>query len=147
MQERRTYIPQGWTKFYEFSYGDLKAGTYVMEDMAEAPVGTPIDWETIYGLMEDAIYGGRVDNLYDLRVLREHLSVFFSSVLATDRGVGQEVLLGTPLRMPTVPDMESIRKVSLIRVLMMMYVTIYLCFCVGCCSIARCGCTLCILAP
>lgn len=31
MQERRTYIPQGWTKFYEFSYGDLKAGTYVIE--------------------------------------------------------------------------------------------------------------------
>lgn len=31
MQERRTYIPQGWTKFYEFSYGDLKAGTYMME--------------------------------------------------------------------------------------------------------------------
>jgi dynein heavy chain 2, cytosolic len=31
MQERRTFIPQGWTKFYEFSYGDLKAGTYVVE--------------------------------------------------------------------------------------------------------------------
>jgi dynein heavy chain 2 len=31
MQERRTYIPQGWTKFYEFSYGDLRAGTFVME--------------------------------------------------------------------------------------------------------------------
>jgi dynein heavy chain 2 len=31
MQERRTYIPQGWTKFYEFSYGDLKAGTYMIE--------------------------------------------------------------------------------------------------------------------
>ena len=25
IQERRTYIPQGWTKFYEFSYGDLRA--------------------------------------------------------------------------------------------------------------------------
>jgi dynein heavy chain 2 len=31
IQERRTYIPQGWTKFYEFSYGDMKAGTYVLE--------------------------------------------------------------------------------------------------------------------
>lgn len=26
LQERRTYIPQGWVKYYEFSYGDLKAG-------------------------------------------------------------------------------------------------------------------------
>jgi dynein heavy chain 2 len=31
VQERRTFIPQGWTKFYEFSYGDLKAGTFVMQ--------------------------------------------------------------------------------------------------------------------
>jgi dynein heavy chain 2 len=31
LQERRNYIPQGWTKFYEFSYGDLKAGNYVIE--------------------------------------------------------------------------------------------------------------------
>jgi dynein heavy chain 2, cytosolic len=31
VQERRNFIPQGWTKFYEFSYGDLKAGTFVMQ--------------------------------------------------------------------------------------------------------------------
>jgi dynein heavy chain 2 len=31
VQERRTFIPQGWTKFYEFSYGDMKAGTFVMQ--------------------------------------------------------------------------------------------------------------------
>lgn len=37
--------------------------------------------------------------------------MFFSTQLATDRGVGQEVLQGTPLRMPNNPDMDSIRKV------------------------------------
>lgn len=26
VQERRTYIPQGWTKFYEFSPADLRSG-------------------------------------------------------------------------------------------------------------------------
>ena len=31
MQERRTFIPQGWTKFYEFSYGDMKAGTFLIQ--------------------------------------------------------------------------------------------------------------------
>lgn len=31
IQERRTFIPQGWTKFYEFSYGDLRAGTFVIK--------------------------------------------------------------------------------------------------------------------
>jgi dynein heavy chain 2 len=78
MQERRTFIPQGWTKFYEFSYGDLKAGTYVMEAVTEElstkkKNGGELDWEIIHGLMEDAIYGGRIDNAYDVRVLRAYL--------------------------------------------------------------------------
>jgi dynein heavy chain 2, cytosolic len=32
-----------------------------------------LDWETIHGLMEDAIYGGRIDNAFDIRVLRAYL--------------------------------------------------------------------------
>jgi len=39
IQERRTFIPQGWTKFYEFSYGDLRAGTYVMEAACDLKKG------------------------------------------------------------------------------------------------------------
>jgi len=33
IQERRTYIPQGWVKYYEFSYGDLKAGESILGDI------------------------------------------------------------------------------------------------------------------
>ena len=33
VQERRTYIPQGWCKFYEFSDGDLKAGLEVLNQL------------------------------------------------------------------------------------------------------------------
>jgi dynein heavy chain 2 len=32
-----------------------------------------MDWEAIHGLMEDAIYGGRIDNAFDTRVLRSYL--------------------------------------------------------------------------
>lgn len=39
-----------------------------------------------------------------------YYSVFFSNVLATDKGAGMEVLPGTPLRMPDTPDYESFRK-------------------------------------
>lgn len=31
VQERRTYIPQGWSKFYEFSLADLKAGCDILD--------------------------------------------------------------------------------------------------------------------
>ena len=72
LQERRNFIPQGWTKFYEFSYGDLRAGNYVIE-AATANKGKDLDWIAIHGLMEDAIYGGRIDNIYDVRVLRAYL--------------------------------------------------------------------------
>jgi dynein heavy chain 2 len=113
LQERRTYIPQGWTKFYEFSYGDMRAGLFVMiEAVASASNSAGLDWEAIYGLMEDAIYGGRIDNAYDLRVLRSYLKYFFSEILATDKGVGIEVITGTNLRMPSIntSDYDSFKK-------------------------------------
>ena len=108
VQERRNFIPQGWTKFYEFSYGDLKAGTFVMQALAAG--NDAIDWKAIYGLMEDAIYGGRVDNVFDLRVLRSYLNSFFSDVIVSEKGAGKEVLPSTPLRMPLNPDFESFKK-------------------------------------
>ena len=112
MQERRTYLPQGWTKFYEFSYGDLKAGTFVLQSMT--PPGTQagdMDWEAIHGLMEDAIYGGRVETSQDMRVLKAYLNTFFTDRVAGDRGGGQEILPGTPLRMPATPSYEAFKKV------------------------------------
>ena len=58
-----------------------------------------IQWETIHGLMEDAIYGGRIDSPFDLRVLRAYLKLFFC-----DRTVSNEedvaIIPGTKLSMP-----------------------------------------------
>jgi hypothetical protein len=39
-----------------------------------------MDWEAVHGIMEDAIYGGRVDNAYDLRVLRAYLRYYLNFV-------------------------------------------------------------------
>lgn len=110
VQERRTYLPQGWTKFYEFSYGDMRAGTYIIEAITDGRSSGGLDWETIHGLMEDAIYGGRVDNLYDLRVLRAYLGMFFTDRLVSDNSGGTEVIMGTPLRMPSNPTYDSFYK-------------------------------------
>lgn len=111
IQERRTYIPQGWTKFYEFSYGDLRAGTFIMEAISgiEESRAYQLDWEAIYGLMEDAIYGGRIDNMYDMRVLSAYLRLFFSQKIVS--GEEREIVPGTPLHMPSSPDFDSFKKV------------------------------------
>jgi dynein heavy chain 2 len=33
VQERRTYIPQGWSKAYEFSYSDLKVSLEIIDNL------------------------------------------------------------------------------------------------------------------
>ena len=37
----------------------------------------------MHGLMENAIYGGRVDNTYDMRVLQSYLLQLFDTKLLT----------------------------------------------------------------
>src|SRR5690606_6235315 len=64
LQERRTYVPQGWTKYYEFSTADLRSAADVIDSICANNSQQP-DWETIYGLLENAIYGC-IDNEYDL---------------------------------------------------------------------------------
>ncbi|CAM9367763.1 unnamed protein product [Discosporangium mesarthrocarpum] len=76
VQERKVFKPQGWTKEYEFSVGDLRAGSMVM---AETCKSGRVDWKTVRGLMEDAVYGGRVDNPFDMRVLTAYLQAMFNS--------------------------------------------------------------------
>ncbi|KAG7479775.1 cytoplasmic dynein 2 heavy chain 1 isoform X1 [Solea senegalensis] len=78
-QERRNYIPQGWTKFYEFSLSDLRAGFEIIDRLFEG--GKSFQWEFVHGLLESAIYGGRIDNPSDLRILRSYLEQFFSARL------------------------------------------------------------------
>ena len=88
IQERRTYIPQGWVKYYEFSYGDLKAGETLLSDILKESPGKSPQWQKIYGLLENAIYGGRVDNEYDTRVLRTYMHQLFKDATLK----GQEAL-------------------------------------------------------
>ncbi|XP_057206860.1 cytoplasmic dynein 2 heavy chain 1 isoform X3 [Triplophysa rosa] len=78
-QERRNYIPQGWTKFYEFSLSDLRAGFEIIDRLFEG--GKVCQWEYVHGLLENAIYGGRIDHRSDLRVLRSYLQQFFNAQL------------------------------------------------------------------
>jgi len=93
-QERRTYIPQGWSKMYEFSFADLRSGADIIDNLLAkmgalvstkggAAPKSEIDpasfpWLTVWGLLKYAIYGGRIDNEHDVRVLVTYLRKFFS---------------------------------------------------------------------
>ena len=49
-----------------------------------------LDWQFVHGLMETALYGGRVDNTYDMRVLYTYLQQYFDdSVVSGKTGYTQ----------------------------------------------------------
>jgi hypothetical protein len=57
---------QGWSKFYEFSFADLRSGADIINLRTKG--GSGPQWQYLHGLLENAIYGGRVDNPFDLKV-------------------------------------------------------------------------------
>ena len=57
---------QGWSKFYEFSFSDQRAGVDVISLGTQN--GRAPQWEYLHGLLENAIYGGRIDNGHDVLV-------------------------------------------------------------------------------
>ncbi|XP_072546992.1 cytoplasmic dynein 2 heavy chain 1 isoform X2 [Salminus brasiliensis] len=108
-QERRNYIPQGWTKFYEFSLSDLRAGFDIIDRLFEG--GKVFQWECVHGLLESAIYGGRVDNVCDLRVLRSYLQQFFSTHTLTHSRSRKTHAFPSQISLPTSCSIVDYRSV------------------------------------
>ncbi|KAK2946340.1 putative Cytoplasmic dynein 2 heavy chain 1 [Blattamonas nauphoetae] len=87
VQERRTYVPQGWIRAYEFSSADLRSAVDIIDNQLDAAVKTskgkapPIPWETLRGLFAFTVYGGRIDSPTDWRVLEAYLQKWISPSL------------------------------------------------------------------
>ncbi|KAE9420714.1 hypothetical protein Angca_008064, partial [Angiostrongylus cantonensis] len=82
LQERRTFIPQAWTKFYEFSSADVRVARMLIEGLIKE---SSADWEFIRGLLKFVIYGGRIENAFDGQVLDSYLSTLFTGEKITGR--------------------------------------------------------------
>lgn len=52
-----------------------------------------MQWQKIYGILENAIYGGRVDNIYDTRVLRAYIENLFNDSSLKGRAKLSELLV------------------------------------------------------
>lgn len=96
LQERRNFVPQGWIRSYEWNDSDLEAAyELVIKDIASqrrSQQGSPLrspprkhkcliilifqcscvegDWQIGRGLLDVAVYGGRLQDDYDARALR-----------------------------------------------------------------------------
>lgn len=109
VQERRNYIPQGWTKFYEFSNADLRVGAMIIDSLSEhaAKGRTDVQWDFVHGLFNQAVYGGRIDNPVDSQVLMSYLQQYFTNTFFSGSGKGPKLKFGPGLSLPNSCDIRD----------------------------------------
>lgn len=118
VQERRAFVPQGWTKSYEFSDADLKAAIDIIGTM-EKISSFKMDWSILKELCRLIAYGGRIDNVQDQMILKANFDEFFTEKMMSNSWSPLELKCPIPLshnvqdylkalfRLPDVDNPES----------------------------------------
>ncbi|KAK6729949.1 hypothetical protein RB195_006788 [Necator americanus] len=104
LQERRTFIPQAWTKFYEFSNSDVRVARVLIDTLVSE---SNADWEFVRGLLMFVVYGGRIESIFDSQVLESYLLTLFNPEKITGRP-GQ--LLAKGIELLAVDNIKEIQK-------------------------------------
>ena len=86
LQERRNFIPQGFTQWYDFADADLRVAIdFVRMLMARqrggGGGGDSLEWNFVQKIIEVVAFGGRLNNEQDLKVLLAHVRSFFNQHL------------------------------------------------------------------
>ena len=86
VQERMRYTPLGWSKTYEFSDAELRSGCDTIDQWLDIVAKgrsnispEQIPWKAISTLLSQAIYGGKMDNIFDQRLLDTFLNKIFTA--------------------------------------------------------------------
>jgi len=82
--ERLRYAPLGWSKAFEFNEADLRCGLetvdHWIDTLAAGRSNIPpekIPWIALRTLLSRTVYGGRIDNPYDQRLLESFIDHLF----------------------------------------------------------------------
>ncbi|XP_037072682.1 LOW QUALITY PROTEIN: dynein heavy chain, cytoplasmic-like [Pollicipes pollicipes] len=114
VQERLRYAPLGWSKGYEFNESDLRVACDTLDTWIEATAmgrtnlpPEKVPWLALRTLLSQCIYGGKIDNDFDQRLLSSFLDKLFTPSsfdgdFALVAGAGAD---GTDISMP-----EGIRR-------------------------------------
>lgn len=83
--ERLRYTPIGWTKVYEFNEADQRCALDLIDEYIDAMGNRnnididKIPWDAFKTILIQNIYGGKIDNEYDSKVLISLVDKFFTS--------------------------------------------------------------------
>ncbi|XP_023163173.2 cytoplasmic dynein 2 heavy chain 1 [Drosophila hydei] len=103
LQQRRQYIPQGWSKYYEFGEADLKAALGVLSWLDAQLNSGRCDWTLMQRLCEAVAYGGRLNNERDVDILKTYLAQFCCADVLSNRWQP----LGLPSSIPTSAQLQD----------------------------------------
>ena len=85
VQERLRYCPLGWSKKYEFNESDLRVACDTLDtwvdSVALGRTNLPpekVPWSALRTLLGQCIYGGKIDNIFDHRLLVSFLEKLFT---------------------------------------------------------------------
>ncbi|XP_064484606.1 dynein heavy chain, cytoplasmic-like isoform X2 [Ornithodoros turicata] len=85
VQERLRYCPLGWAKHYEFNESDLRVACDTLDTwidtIAMGRTNLPpekVPWNALRILFGQCIYGGKIDNDFDQRLLNSFLNKLFT---------------------------------------------------------------------
>jgi dynein heavy chain 1, cytosolic len=86
VQERLRYTPLGWAKKYEFNESDLRVACDTLDTWIDATAMNrtnlppeKIPWDALVSLLSQSIYGGKIDNDFDQRLLESFLAKLFTA--------------------------------------------------------------------
>lgn len=85
VQERLRYSPLGWSKKYEFNESDLRVACDMLDTWIDATAmgrtnlpPEKVPWDAMQTLLGLCIYGGKIDNEFDQRLLISFLGKLFT---------------------------------------------------------------------
>ncbi|XP_021916201.1 dynein heavy chain, cytoplasmic isoform X2 [Zootermopsis nevadensis] len=85
VQERLRYVPLGWAKYYEFNESDLRVACDTLDTWIESTAmgrtnlpPEKVPWDALVTLLSQCIYGGKIDNDFDQRLLASFLAKLFT---------------------------------------------------------------------
>uniref|UniRef100_A0A0G4IFQ9 AAA+ ATPase domain-containing protein n=1 Tax=Chromera velia CCMP2878 TaxID=1169474 RepID=A0A0G4IFQ9_9ALVE len=83
VQERRKYGKIGWNVAYDFNESDFRISVQLLSMYLGKAFenGDPVPWESLKYLIGEAMYGGRVTDAYDRRVLVTYLDEYMGDFI------------------------------------------------------------------
>lgn len=86
VQERLRYVPLGWAKKYEFNESDLRVACDTLDTWIDTTAmgrtnlpPEKVPWDAVVTLLSQSIYGGKIDNDFDQRLLASFLGKLFTA--------------------------------------------------------------------